>query len=240
MRTTQGNTLQSLRTTRTFLDTNDAVLGDINKTGVRKQLNDVMVDLSDHESEQAGKALDAQVETRKQRTLRQDLLRTQMIPIARVAKLALPRTEELLPLRMPRGQLSVTRLASAAKGMATAALPYTGVFVSAGLPADFITRLTNAADAMLASINQRTQSQSLSTGASRAIEERLSTARKVVNVLDALVTVTLANDPKLLAAWAGVTRVAGARRTPSPASAPTATTIPPTGIVSPAPTVAAA
>jgi hypothetical protein len=225
MRTNQGNILQSLRTVQTFLDTHSANLGDINSTGARKKLDDAIAELSDHESEQTGKALAARVETKRKASFRRDLLKKHMAPIARIAQLELPRTDELLPLRMPKGDISTSRLASAAYGMAKAAAPYSTTFVSAGLPADFAEKLTAAADTMITSMNDRSQHQSISNGATKAIQDRLSRGRKIVHVLDTMVTVTLEDDPKLLGAWRSVKRVNGVRRavkvvdTPTPSAA---------------------
>jgi hypothetical protein len=116
--------------------------------------------------------------------------------------------------------------AAAAYGMAKAATPYTTIFVSAGLAADFIAQLTAAADAMVTSVNDRTQHQSLSKGASGAIRERLSRGRKIVHVLDSLVSVQLENDPQLLGAWHSVKRVTRTRRSSTTAADSPATPVP--------------
>ena len=103
-----------------------------------------------------------------------------------------------------------------ARPIAKAATPYSSVFVDAGLPADFLASLTGAADVMLGTVNDRAQHRSLSKGATHAIVVRLSTARKIVRVLDTMVSVALENDPKLLEAWNGVKRLPTPRRSAPP------------------------
>ncbi|MDB4893602.1 MAG: hypothetical protein JWL61_5457 [Gemmatimonadetes bacterium] len=234
MKTDQGNVLQSLRIVQSFLDTHAASIRTINSTGARKQLDDAIIELAGHESEQSGKALAAQFETKKKTSCRRDLLKKNMTPISRIAQLELPRTEELFPLRMSKAGLSTARLAAAAYGMAKAAAPYSNIFVAAGLPADFLSSLTGAADAMLATVNDRAQHRSLSKGATRAIAVRLSTARKIIRVLDTLVSVALENDPKLLEAWNGVKRLPTPRRNTPPVvyTPPTTTSNPSTTLAS--------
>jgi hypothetical protein len=60
---------------------------------------------------------------------------------------------------MPRGRPTTERLAAAANGMAKAAVPFSPVFVSAGLPQDFVAQLNTATDAMLVALNDRTQNR---------------------------------------------------------------------------------
>ena len=91
------------------------------KTGARKRLDDAIIELSTHASDQTGSALRSQGATRKQKSLRTALLRDHMAPIARIARVDLPQAPEIEPLRMPRGRPTATRLAAAANGMAKAA-----------------------------------------------------------------------------------------------------------------------
>src|SRR6478672_10498722 len=164
MQTTQGNMLQSLRTVKAFLEENAAKLTDVVKTGARQRLDDAIAELSGHASDQTGSALASQGATLKQRTLRQALLRDHMAPISRIARSDLPQTPEIEPLRMPRGRPTIEKLSAAAFGMAKAAAPYTGVFIAAGLPPDFIARLEAAADALVVSVSDRSQSRGKRSG----------------------------------------------------------------------------
>jgi hypothetical protein len=159
MQTTQGNMLQSLRTVQAFLEENAPRLTDVVSTGARHRLDAAIAELSVHVSDQTGSALASQGATLKQHTLRRALLRDHMVPISRVARSDLPQTPEIEPLKMPRGRPTAEKLSAAAFGMAKAATPFAGVFIAAGLPADFVARLDAAADALVVSLSDRAQSR---------------------------------------------------------------------------------
>lgn len=228
MQTTQGSMLQSLRAVDGFIDGNAAALAGVINTGARQKLTTAIVDLSTHTTEQAGNELAAQGATKHQQFLRQILMRDHMAPIARIARADLPQTPQIEPLRMPRGNPTTEKLAAAAKGMATAATPYAGVFIGAGLATDFIPQLNTAADALLASFDDGAQSRGKRRGNTNGLKERLSAGRKIVHILDAFITIALKDDPALLANWSSVKRVRriGVRpASPSPvAPAPVAST----------------
>jgi hypothetical protein len=208
-------------------------LASVNTTGTRQELDQAIADSAGHATDQTGNTLAAEGATQKQQTLRQTLLRDHMAPIARMARARLPQTPEMAPLRMPRNNSSVQRLATAARGMAQAAVPHGKVFIAAGLPADFITQLNAAADALVQSVNARAQHRSRRTTATTGLRATLTSGRQSIHVLDALVKSALKGDPALLAGWRTVKRVqkTGTRST---------TTINPMVGPTPAPTPAAA
>ena len=221
MQTRQGNMLQSLQSVQAFLEENAGRLAGVVNTGARQKLADAIQALAEHATDQTGSHLASQGATKKQLSLRQALLRDHMQPIARVAKADLPPTPEIEPLRMPRGKPTPQRLAAAAYGMGKAAEPFAAQFTGAGLPPDFIPRLLAAADAMLASGEERLQSRGKRSGATRGLTARLTAGRKIVHVLDAFVKSALNEDPALLANWNVVKRVRriGARSATAPTPA---------------------
>lgn len=149
--------------------------------------------------------------TKKVRALRRALLRDHMAAIARVARADLPNSLEVQPLKMPRGNTGIEKLAATAYGMAKAAEPFAAVFLLAGLPPDFINRLVMAAAGLIQAGKDRTRSRGRPGGATRALATRLSAARKIVHVIDALVQSAAVDDAVLLADWNIIKR---ARRTP--------------------------
>jgi hypothetical protein len=207
MQNTQGNLLQSLRAVKEFLNDNAQQLGDVVTTGTRAKLDQIIAALENHVAEQAGSVLAASRASRKRAELRTVLLRDHMAPIARIAQADLPHIAGNDVLRLPRTNVSTERLAAAAEGMAREAAPYVDHFVQAGLPADFIARLTAAAEAMVQSVNERVTSRGRRSGATKGLKTTLQSARKLVHVIDAFVASTLANDPALLANWKRVKRV---------------------------------
>jgi hypothetical protein len=207
MQTTQGSTLQSLRNVKAFLDANVDKLAAVINTGARQQLDDAIAELSVHASDQTGNDLASQGATRKHRSLRVALLRDHMAPISRIARADLPVTPETEPLKMPKGRPTAERLAALAYGMAKAATPFTAVFTSAGLPADFAAKLNAATDAMLLAVSERAQSRGKRGGATKGLKTKLARGRRIVHVLDAFVRSALKDDPALLANWYIVKRV---------------------------------
>lgn len=230
MQTSQGTILQSLRAVQGFLDAHADRLVAVNKTGARLKLDETVVELSTHVAMQTGSLMTSRGSTQKQYALRKELLRDHMSAIARVAKADLPPMPDVPQFRMPMGRPTVEKLAAHAHGMAQAAAPFAAVFTSAGLPATFLTDLTEAADAIVTTIKTRSTVQSSRGGATQALKDRLSAGRRIVHVLDSFVQTEFANDPNLLGAWKQVKRV---RKVPSrpdatppviPSTAPIAST----------------
>jgi hypothetical protein len=141
-----------------------------------------------------------------------------MAPIAKIARLELASTPELMSLSLPKGQPTVERLAALANGMAQAVAPYTDVFIRTGMAPDFIQALRTASDDMVQALKDRTQSKGKVRTATSALRNKLSRARKVVHLLDAMVKSELVGNQDLLAGWKLVKRVPTPRNGVSPAA----------------------
>ena len=207
MQTKQGNMLQSLRNVDVFLDQNATQLAGVVQSDVRQRLTAAITSLQAQVSAQSEGSFGSKGATQKYQALRRALVRDHMMPIARIAAADLPDTPELHPLRMPRSGASVQRLAAAAYGMAETAQKYSEVFTQASLPADFAARLSAAADAVIASIGDRTKSRLVHRGATEGLKNSLAAGRRIVGVLDALVRSRLQDQPSLVAAWESAKRV---------------------------------
>lgn len=207
MQTKQGNMLQSLRNVEDFLDANATQLAGVVQSDVRQRLTDAITSLESHVSAQTEGTFGSKGATQKHKALRRALIRDHMIPIARIAAADLPDTPELRSLRLPASGVSVQRLAAAAHGMADAAQKYADTFTRATLPADFAAQLAAAADAMIASIGDRTKNLLVRRGATEGLKNTLAGGRRIVGVLDALVRSKLQDQPSLLAAWESAKRV---------------------------------
>ena len=201
MRTTEANQLQSLRAVQSFLDQHRHRLPDIATGGARRRLDESLTSLELHVADQAGSELGARGHTQRYRALRRRLIRTQMAPIALIARAAEPPVPALEPFRLPRGKPTAQRLAAAAYGMAQSAEPHAETFTAAGLPDDFATRLVRAADAMLDAITAREKELARHRGATEGIRTRLASARQIVRVLDAFVRAECETDEALVAGW---------------------------------------
>lgn len=219
----QGSVLESIRAVQNFLDKHADRLGEVNKTGVRKQLDQVVTDLSGHVTSQTDHTFVGLGATRKQRALRRALLKDHMRPIARIATADLPPTPEVQPLTMPEGKPSVALLIARARGMAAAADRFATVFTDAGLPADFVAQLTAATDALEAARDQQTSTLSSRSGATDVLGATLQRGRRIVGVLDSLVAKSLNGDPELMTGWRSAKRI---RHTGRPAATAGVTTPP--------------
>jgi hypothetical protein len=207
MRTTQGHTLRSLRAVQTFLIDHAERMPAVANAGARKKLDDVITELHAYAATQAGSDLTGRGAIGKRVTLRRTLVRGHMAPIARIARAALPQSPELEVFRVPRGKPTPERLAAAASGMAKAAEPHAAVFIEYGLPADFVARLTVAAEAMLDAVDNTKRHRGDRVGATKGIAIALSTGRKLVHILDAFVQHAIGDDLTLLTSWRSVSRV---------------------------------
>jgi hypothetical protein len=203
----QSSQLQSLRAVEEFLTANADRLGTVVSSGARRQLTETLAALDAHAAEQAGSTFVSRGTTQRNRVLRRALVRDHMAPIVRMAR------TQLLPLpdgnifQAPRPGWSVERLHAAAHGMATATAPHRAEFVRGGLDEDFVEALTSAADALVEAVNDRVQARGQVSGATRGLRTLLSSGRKLVDLLDALVVRALADDPALVANWRHVKRI---------------------------------
>lgn len=226
MRIEQGPMLQSLRGVETFVDHHADKLAGVVQTGAKDRLTRAIAALDDHVAMQAGGVTEARSLTQKQQALRVRLLRDHMASIARIARADLPNTPELSVLRMPKGRPTVARLAQSVDGMVPLLQQHAAVFTAAGMPADFIPQLTAAADELLESVDERSQSRNRARGATAGLKAKLSEGRKVVWILDSFVTTALKDDAALLAEWRATVRLPqrGGRPTGSTPSGSTPST----------------
>ena len=231
MRTVQGNMLRSLHSVQGFLNENADKLGGVISTGSRAMLDTAIAELEEHAAMQDGRTRLERGAVAIQRARRQALLRDHMAPIDRIARLLLPDLPDLVALRLPKGHPSVERLVALAGGMAEAAEPHAAAFIRTGRKPTFIADLRAAADALLHALQDRYVSRSKVRMATSALQTGMSHARKVVNVLDALMRSELANDPDLLAGWNLARHVSQ----PRTSHATAAVSVPEPSITEPAP-----
>lgn len=210
----QSNQLQSLRAVEEFLTANADRLGTVARSGARRELAETLAALDAHAADQAGSTYASRGTTQRNRALRRALVRDHMAPIVRMARTQLRPLPEGNVFQSPRPGWSVERLHAAAHGMAIATAPHRAEFARGGLDVDFIEALTAAADALTQAVSDRVQARGQVSGATRGLRTLLSSGRKLVDLLDALVLRAAADDPALVASWRHVKRI---RRMPSAA-----------------------
>jgi hypothetical protein len=230
LQTTQSSTLAALRAIQQFLDKYAERLGVVVKSGSRRQLDQAITDLASLAASQAGSTASRKGASARLKELRDQLVTKNMMPLARLAAVDLPRNAELSNLAMPKGNLTVEKLVSAARGMATTAAKYASILIDAGLPATFIEDLNAAADAYAAYAASRKGGKAAGSGATKGLKGRISEATRVISGIDGLMLKNLdAKDPAdatVLAEWKSVKKVRRSSSTTPPAP-PAPVPIPP-------------
>lgn len=207
MQTTQGYVLESLWNVKAFLESNADKLGDVINSGAKAELLRTIDELEAHSNEQTAGAGTVKNATKIAQARRFTLLRDHMAVISRIGRAKLPHTPELATLKMPHGNPSTAHLVEAAYQMANSAEQNASIFVAAGLPEDFAAQLKAAADAVIDARQQRSIAQVNRTVANEALNAKLAAARKLVNVLDAMIRTAIRSDPTLLPGWKQAKRV---------------------------------
>jgi hypothetical protein len=208
MKYEQGRVLEALRSVQVFLDKHGEALGEVTRSGARKNVDECVADLQAHAVQQDGGRRKAIGETAHQRELRL-ALRFAMRPIVEVAAARLRETPQFAALRMPSYRLRGMAMVAAAHAMAEAATAHVAVFTDDGLPADFLEQLRKAADTVSASYDTRRDSQTARMGATRGLKEAERRGRKALRVVDSLVVPALGHDDALLTAWRAARRIQG-------------------------------
>jgi hypothetical protein len=192
LKTHQGITLETLRAIQIFLDKHASRLGNVGKSGSRRQLDQVVNDLTAQALAQGTNTRGAS-SVEKARQLRIDLIEKHMLPIARIAAVDLPRTPELAGLVVPRGTPTPEKLVAAANAMKAQATPYAQTFIDAGMPADFLAELEAAATAFAMYSAGRKTSIGVGKSATKGITAAISRGTRVITAIDGLVRKAL--DP---------------------------------------------
>ena len=196
-----------------FLDEHADVVGDVNTSEFRAVLNASVDKLAMHAVDQTSSIRGAVAETAQERVLRSKLRLNHMRPIAAVARAKLHEIPELVAVAMPSADTNSRELIACASAMAFVAALNEQTFVAAGLPKDFLARLSAAAGALEDILATRGETRSAQVGATSGLGAEASRGRRAIRVLDALVEPLIAGDISLLAEWKAAKRFAG--RTPT-------------------------
>ena len=207
---------QRLKDVRGFLTDRKAVFPGITDTSAYRTVDTSIGDLESHDAVPGESIRTAQSAMISARSIADALVRDLLSPMVRIARAELPNTPEVAPLRVLADKRSVLRLASAARGMAKAAVPFKDVFVKAGMSQDFLDRIEGAAAAIGDAVTTRNARQVRGSGATKGVEATLRAAGRAVHVLDGLVRSTLRGNAELLGEWERAKRLRVPTATPVP------------------------
>jgi hypothetical protein len=225
MRLHQQHEQEALRRVQHFLDTHADVVGPLKDSEARKQLDDAVAKLNAHTLDQGTARLEASGQTHRQQQAANVLKSEHMQPIAKFARAKLKGVPDVAALTKSGANLHGNKLVSAARAMATAALPHADVLTKGGFPADAVQQLGTAADALSAAITDRAATKVQGVVATAGIRKETLRGREAVHMLDAVVSKPLASNPELQAGWRSAKRVtlkSGGSGTPAAVSAPVA------------------
>jgi hypothetical protein len=179
--------------------------------------NGIVSRLSDHVTAQDTQRAQSLLISKDEPELRRDLVAYHMRPIAKVARALRGTVPGIGVLTVPKGNVSTPGIVAAATAMAEKAEVYKSVLLESALRADFIEQLTAAAAALKASIDGRGLARASRAAATQGVQSELAFGRRLVAILDAVVTGLTRSEPAKLAEWEQLKRVtlkSGAVRAP--------------------------
>jgi hypothetical protein len=207
MDTQQRYGAQSLERAQQFFDVHADVLGVVNGTELRRQLDAAVAELRRAVTEQDTCARDKVGERHNQEALESVLVKSHLSPIAKFARAELAVVPNFRALTPSTRNVTGDRLVNVARSVGGAAAPWADQFVAGHFPADFLAQLAAATDAVKASMEVRSGKNLQRVNATQRVATAVKSGRKIVARLDARVTKLIAGNAGLLEEWRVARRV---------------------------------
>lgn len=185
----------------------------------------VIQQFTTHAAQQNAAARAKKGSTAEASNLRVELVKHHMVPIADMAKAAIPDIVRMTEqLRMAAARFTTEGLIAAAEAMAKAGDQEENrtKLIQGGLPADFVKQLRGVAAAYRAAIDTRGQHVANRKGAAEGIVATIDEGRKLVISISVILNRLLRADSVALAEWNQLRRVTlkGVRATGAPRLVP--------------------
>jgi hypothetical protein len=204
----QERVLQSFRRVEGWFAANpEYVAGNAALGHQLETLTGIVRRLSDHVTAQDTQRAQSLLISKDEVEQRREVLTYQMAPIAKVARALRGTVPGIGVLSLPRGNVQTAEVITAATAMAQKGEIYKDVLVESGLPADFVAQLMAAAAALKASLDGRGLARASRVAATRGVGSELALGRRVVAILDAVVTRQIRSQPAKVAEWEQLKRV---------------------------------
>jgi hypothetical protein len=233
----QGRTYDSLERVPEFLDAHADVLGAIVTSEGRKDVDAAIIAVQAHRTMQGTAIRELAGHKSTQLALAKELSHSHMLPIAKFARGKLRGVPGYAELTKAVNVGAPKKLLADARSMAKVAAGYVDRFVSAGMAADTVDKLSAAADALDEAIKRRIGSHQSRKASTDSIDALLQQGRDGVAVLDALITQQLKSNDPLLATWKSESRIQDkpgkVRAKPVAATTPKPVTVTATPVVAP-------
>lgn len=208
----QRNQADSLHRVRGYLDDHAKLLGAVNGTPARRQLDAAVLTVDDAGRLQNANVRNMRGETGTQRSLERALRETHLVPIGKFARAHLKQKPEIKALAPRLKNLGAQRLVRMARVVAISGAPFREVFVAASYPAGFLEDAAAAADALDASLARRSLHRSDRVLATARIAEAIASGRNAVAMLDPVVGRIIAGNAGLVKGWRHAKRIAAVPR----------------------------
>jgi len=209
MESKQKQVIDSFVRVQSFLDAHPTA-GPLSYVDARTTLDDVIQQLDQYAGVQVLGQEQSRAEARRQDDQIEAIYALHMRPIVAIARAQLETGSDVgLPaaLRMPKIALGPTKVLAACAAMIEAARPFEALFVSKGLPADFLARFTAARDALARTRGARDSQVRRHVTARAGLYTQVRRGRRAVGQLDAIVRASFRGDYVTLSAWRGAKRV---------------------------------
>lgn len=204
----QERVIQSFRRVQGWFVANPEYVAANPKLGMQVDaLNGIVSRLSDHAVVQNTQHAQSLLISKDELEKRHELVAHYMAPIVKVARALRGTVPGIGVLSLPKGNASKSEVITAANAMAEKAETYKDVLLESGLPADFIEQLKQAAAALKGSLDDRGLARAGWVAATKGVRSELALGRRVVTILDAVVTHLVRSDPVKLAEWEQLKRV---------------------------------
>jgi hypothetical protein len=197
----------TLRRVQQFLDSHADVVGPINQSVMRQELDAAYADTIATVNEQGTRTRAGRGERANQRSLEQSLKRLHLTPIVKFARAGLRGVPNFGALTPNVQHLSGDGLVKAANALLTAAAPYAATFIEGHFPENFIAQAHEATNALQTSIEVRSHEFVQRVGATKQIDESVKRGRSAIAKLDAALSRILIGDPRLATEWQAAKRI---------------------------------
>lgn len=229
MNTSQIHRGESLRNAQHFLDVHADVVGEVNSTKARKQLDTAITTLDAVTTVQGTKAREVRAVVVGRKQLETELTGGFMTPLSKFARAELQGVPDFAALTPSANQLRTVKLVQSARDMAKAAEPLAAQ-ITAEFGPNFLTGLSSAAEAVRTALNTRSQKSLAKTGATKGVADALASGRSAVASLDARVSRLIRGNGQLEREWLAAKRVRKAAvvaaAVPVPVPVPVPTPVP--------------
>lgn len=203
----QHSKAQSISRAHSYLDAHADMVGIVNRTPARRQLDAVVDGLEAAATRQGALTRAMRGQGKLKRKLERDLLEVHVVPMSRLARAMLKQEPGLKALTPKLKNVGGQRLAHLARAMAGAGVPYRDLFTAAGYPAAFLEEAAAAANELDACIMRRQNLVVDRRGATVLVAEMVASGRSAIAMLDPVVGRLIAGDDALVRGWNWAKRV---------------------------------